>query len=409
MVFGLLVRVYFCFGKDLSFDSLDFIFYIQSQDPNSLNWSNYPPLFFFLGKMLNAVWANSMFALQALVFGFNAIGFVVLAYFFRNLSLFALVMLSLYPASLYASTQIAPVALVECLSVLLFVLVQKSELRRNDWAAVSILLLLLFATTYTAIVNAAFLAFTRSSRIKSVTARTLLLLGLTTAGVWVYFQVGWKTISWLNTDSLGESVIASTELFYAFAGYSWISLGFLIAGLIHRWRIGMRRELTLLLSMFFVVVALNVLLSKTASEPRYFVFWTPWILLLFARAVEKLKPQLQVGAVVMTAFFVLKGGIWFLVYPRSGLQEVKDFLQVDKPSQVNSIGLSPRARRDFQSYEAKDALYCRRAYIWRLKDRSNLEIERKVQNEGGVLLKDITTKQPAVDPLRYQLWDGNCS
>lgn len=406
---GLFIRAYFCFGKDLSFDSLDFIFYIQSQDPNSLHWSNYPPLFFFLGKMVNVVWTDSVLALQVLVFSIHAIGFVVLAHFFRKLPLFALVLLTLYPASLYAGTQIAPAALVECLSILLFVLLQKSEIRRQDWVAISILVLLLFATTYTAVIYAAFLAFTRSSRIKGVRARTLLLLGLTAAGIWTYFQVGWKTISWLNTDSIGASAVASSELFYAFAGYSWISLGLLIAGLIHRRRIGMERELTLLGTMFLVVISLNVLLSKTANEPRYFIFWTPWILLFFLRAVEKLKPQLKVGFMLLMTFLVLKGGLWFLVYPRSGLQEVKDLLQVDKPTQVNSINLSPRARRDFRTYETTDSTTCRRAYIWRLKDRSNLEIEKNVQSEGGVLIKDVTTRQPAVDPLKYQLWAGNCS
>lgn len=407
-ILGCILRVYFCLFKDNSLDDVVFQSYIAEPDPISLQLANYPPLFMFLSKGLYLIFPFHLTA-QVFVLSLSLINYGLLWHFFsqKKAGLFSLALLVFYTPTLYASTQVSPVALMELLGSLIFLLFQQEK----DWNRTRVcglitLLLLLTFTSYSTALFLIFLLILYGSLIRSTRARVLLALGGLGLGVYALQTVRWSHLTWLQSMSPWDTLHSVYLAMASFAGYSVINL-FVLATLcwIHRKKIPALalRTQGLLLAMLMTV---GFLLSSRVSEPRFFIFCTGFVLLSLTQILQSENGHR--GRFVRGIFilFVAKATLSFAYNQRSGFDEVLQALQKAPPQRVVTFDLHRLIASRFQSTENKSS--CSRAFIGR---KSSLEAEVQIQQIQAELLPGeslIVTRRPSLEPLFYALTRSQC-
>lgn len=325
--FALVFRAYFIFFRGISIDEASFWGYVRTPGWSSIFWANYPPLFIFLFKCLYGFGFESFQFARGIIFCISAIGFVLLFDTFKGKkdSVPALVFWSICPASLVA-LGFAPAVFIEFFSILGWI-----AFKKNKKALVIISLLGMLLTSYTAFIYVIFLfvlfQLKESSLFKLKFFKYLFLIFcLVAVGATIFIR--WNYLSWLKSGSLRESFFASFEFLRNLVGYSWIGLIAYVSLLAYSKN---RKVIFTCLLMAILIFAVNIIGGLVAKEPRFILFFVPWLIASFYEISKKSR---LISFIFLGALFYHV--LWFAITKKSGLEDAIQQVQIDQVRELHT-------------------------------------------------------------------------
>lgn len=235
----------------------------------------------------------------------------------------ALVFWSICPASLVA-LGFTPAVFVEFFSILSWIAFKKDK---KLLLAVSLLGMLF--TSYTAVIYIAFLLvlfLIEKPLVPKLKFLTILIFCLMVVGTTTFIR--WNYLSWLKSDSLGESLLASFEFVRNLIGYSWIGLIAYISLLAY----SKNRKIILICSLMAILIfAVNIVGGFAAKEPRFVLFFAPWLVAFFCKLSYKRR---LISFIFLCALFYHIS--WFAITKKSGLEDVIQQVQIDQVHELHT-------------------------------------------------------------------------
>lgn len=337
LIFGLALKFYFIFFKDLNMDQITFIGFVTDPSWTSIFWDNYPPLSHIVGKVINLLSFQFLPVFKTFIFLTTAISYLFFSQLiYKKFGPLAVVLYSVLATGLVDATLIRPVFLIEFFATLNFYFFysllennRQEKFLKFSWGLSAIGLLL---STYTAIVYFVFLAIYFYYKIKDSNSEInfsrlqklffTFILCLAGAG---FFLIRWATLNWISIDVSFLSSLKSSFLWIRnLYGYSWfilLSCGALF--LYFRNKTG-----GIFLGIIFLV---NPILGRIAIEPRFILFLVPILIFLLLECVDQIKKiSLKNSLYLLLIFFALWNTGWFLVNQRSDIEAAQKWLDQKK-------------------------------------------------------------------------------
>jgi hypothetical protein len=326
VIFGLSIKFYFIFFKDLNVDQLVFIGFVKDPSWGSIFWDNYPPLPHTLGKLVVLLGFDFLKSMRIFIFIVAAIGFLIFSkQLFKRFGFLPTFLYAVFPVSLVDATVIRPVFLIEFFSILtLHYYLNYIEEKQSRWNYLGLLTssILLLLTSYTAVLLFFFLgllgatAKTKLFDKRSMTNKEIYVFLLIFAGALATtFFIRWPSLYWISSEiSFLDSIQASFLWVRNLFGYSWFIFSSALVVFIMA-----RAKLPII--FLAIIFSINPILQKAAIEPRFIFCVTPLLFFEFVKSFQIIgQKKMRFVFACLLIFFSVWHSAWFLVNDRSSIE-----------------------------------------------------------------------------------------
>lgn len=225
-----------------------------------------------------------------------------------------------------------------------------------------------------------------------------LIFGIVAATATIFIR--WNYLSWMKAGSISESLLASFEFIRNLVGYSWLALASYIGLLIY----SKNRNLIFTFAlMAFLLCAINLLAGLAAKEPRFVLFFVPWLVVAFCEISQKSR---ILSFIFLSSLFYHVS--WFAVTKKSGLEEVIQQAQVDQVSNLHTDlgkGLLTFIPVEIKTIEENCCNTC--AFLWTdFQQNAEKKITEQMSKQHLEIISQVKLGSQTLQPFFYLLAKG---
>jgi hypothetical protein len=330
-ILGLYLRAFIILSQGLNSDEAKAIGFILDQSWTSITWDNYPPLFYLIGKFIALTPINPILGLKLFVCMVSSSSLFFFLRFLKRQEIFpfwASLLIAIWPVSIFYSTLVRPLVLIEFFAILNFSYFEdlvQGRRHRRAWLLFYGSLVGLMLSTYASALYFAYLAFLawRRKLLGELDAfeRWTAFLFFLASCCWM-LAVRWKNLNWLFLDiSMIEKGHASAFLLKNLLASNWLFLG--LFAILSIWRQSIES-----LALVAIVFAINIVGGLAIYEARFLLFFYPILFWQIIHHFQAVSPTWFRHLIYMVATFLAMSSVYsFLHLQRSGLSEIQTLSQ----------------------------------------------------------------------------------